>query len=192
MVPLPGCDPRGGSEESDRIKRAMEAMLKKPVVVPAPGEDRLLARLSSELISLLQEPNPGRRAMVIKLIEGGKFLEHGLDGDEVVAFNTSIDLWTRHGKPAALLVRSPDGFPGAASLGLRCTAPPRWLPITAILDDGQRQTRHVFWKAGVKQVSLPQVPSGSRRLFIITTDRTFRTSDERRLGVQLSAAWAPR
>ena len=190
---LDGCKSKKDRKDIDRVKEKLKAMLKKPVDMHTARVDKVRAKLSKELSALLKKPDAKRRAALIKIIEGGDTLKARLLGDEIIAVNTSIDLWITDGKPAGVLVTNTGEQPLVAQLSLGCGAPPQRLPITVTMDDGKKKTKYVFKEANHLKVVFPPVPAKSKRLFIINTDKTWTpgTHDKRRLGVRFSAPLQP-
>ena len=192
-VALEGCKSKKDGKDIKKIQNALKKLLKNPVDMHTARVDKVRAKMSKELSALLKKNDPARRAKLIKLIEGGDTLKARLLGDEIVAVNTSIDLWITDGKPAGVLVTNTGKQPMVAQLSLGCGAPPQRLPITVTMDDGKKKTKYVFKEANHIKVIFPAVPSKSKRLFIINTDKTWTpgTHDKRRLGVRFSAPLQP-
>ena len=109
-------------------------------------------------------------------------------GGRVVALGLTGDFWTTDGNPAYLTVAAPEDRPDRHEFWLSCGADGDVLPLTATIDDGSRQVRHVFREPARVRISLPEVPSGASRLFVVKADKTWvppSGKDTRRLGVRI-------
>ena len=198
---LAGCRCKSSQDKKDikEIKDKLNKLLKDPKDMHSSRMDKLKTELSKELGALLKKPDAKRRAKLIKKIEkmeskgGLDLLKRRLMADEIMAINISIDLWTVDGAPAGLLVNNTGVDPLSPQLNISCGAPPKAYPITATLEDGVKQHKHVFKGMGHKLITLPPVPAKSKRLFIITTDKTWTpgTHDKRKLGLRFSVPLRP-
>jgi len=109
-------------------------------------------------------------------------------GGRIVALGLTGDFWTVDGKPAYLAVTAPKGRSGRNQIWLSCDATGDALPLTATIDDGTREVRHTFREAARIRITLPDLSSGTRRLFVVKTDKTWVPEggkDTRRLGVRI-------
>lgn len=109
-------------------------------------------------------------------------------GGRIVALGLTSDFWTVDGKPAYLAVTAPKGRSGRDQIWLSCYATGDALPLTATIYDGNREVRHTFREATRIKITLPEVSSGTCRLFVVRTDKTWVPEggkDTRRLGVRI-------
>ncbi|WP_373497793.1 hypothetical protein [Desulfococcus sp.] len=109
-------------------------------------------------------------------------------GGRIVALGLTVDLWTTDGNPAYLAVAAPEDRPDRHEFWLSCDASGDALPITATIDGGGRQVRHTFREPSRVRITLPEVPSGVSRLFVVRADKTWVPpggKDTRRLGVRI-------
>ena len=189
---LGGCKTKKNNDVTI-IKNKLKTLLDNPVDMHTARVDKIRAKLSKDLAAEMKKSDPKRRARLIKTIEEPDTLKAKLLGDDIVAVNTSIDLWITDGKPAGVLVTNTGSEPMTAQLSLGCGAPPARLPITVTVDDGKKTTKYVFKEANQIKVVFPPVPAQSKRLFIVHADKTWTpgTHDKRRLGVRFSAPLQP-
>ena len=94
-------------------------------------------------------------------------------GGRVIALGLTGDFWTTDGNPAYLTVAAPEDRPDRHEIWLSCDADGDVLPLTATIDDGSRQVRHVFREPARVRISLPEVPSGASRIFVVKADKTW-------------------
>ena len=146
------------------------------------------------LANLRRKPDAYIRVKLAEVVATESFpgkLE--LLGDLVVAVGLTGDRWTESDNPAALVVTNTFDDPVVPRVSLGCHAAPDELPITATVDDGQNLRDITFDEPGIKQVDFTPVPHHSRRLFMITTDKTWTpgNGDDRQLGVQLQVSAVP-
>lgn len=170
-----------GSGKRDDAERLAEAFFG--------GGNREKDILAVLLAGIAENGNAALRPSLAEAVKASPVLDkiEFADG-RIVAVGLTGDFWTADGKPAYLVVAAPDGRPGRHQLWLSCGAPVGALPLTAIIDDGTRQVRHTFREAARIKVALPEVPSGTRRLFVVKTDKSWVPSggeDMRRLGVRV-------
>ena len=165
-----------------------------------PGTDRkeklgvrITNPLDSAIRSLLIHSNPAKRARVVEDLFTMKIELINLLGDMVLAVGLSGDRWTQDSEPAGIAVNNPGKEPLSLQLILSCGAPNTVLPLTAVIDDGRTKLKKVFTHQGSQVVSLPAVPAGSKRLFIISTDKSWTpgTHDKRLLGVNVNLSVVP-
>ena len=154
---------------------------------------RITHSLDYTLRSLLKKPNPARRAKLAGELLDDVVEKTMLFGDNVVSVGLSGDRWTVAGEPAGLAMRNDFSVPFPLQLFISCGAAPKDLPITAIIDDGTEKKRVVFKNAGAQLVNLTPLPSGQKRLYIITTDKSWTpaTHDKRWLGVNVGISLRP-
>ncbi len=154
---------------------------------------RITNSLDYTLRSLLKRPNPTRRTKLVDEILDEVVEKTFLFGDNVVSVGLSGDRWTVSGEPAGIAIRNDFTMTFPLQLFISCGAPTKDMPVTAIIDDGTDKTRIVFKNPGAKLVDLKSLPSGSKKLFIITTDKTWTpgTHDKRMLGVNVGIVLAP-
>ena len=106
---------------------------------------------------------------------------------DVVAFGLSSDGWTRGTRRAALLVVNDRPVASELVVAIACGAGPDDLPVTVTLLGRDHRSRLAFEQAGRQRLTLPSVPAGERRLFILFADRDWQAQSgrSRRLGVQV-------
>ena len=154
---------------------------------------RITHSLDYTLRSLLKRPNPVRRAKLATDLLDDVVEKTLLFGDNVVSVGLSGDRWTVAGEPAGIAVRNDFSIAFPLQLFISCGAKPKDLPITAIIDDGTEKKRVVFKNPGAQLVDIKPLPSGEKRLYIITTDKTWTpaTHDKRWLGVNIGISLRP-
>ena len=163
---------------------------------PGEGDDRQLGvivdglqrSLSGTLESLQGNPHSRTRDWALATV-----LAHEermtLEDERVQAVGLSGDQWTLNGEPAGLAIENPaEDRDLVLDLNLTCHASPDELPITAVVDDGEEKKEYRFQEAGSRMVTLAPVPAGTKRLFIVSTDKTWSPgteTDDRVLGVRV-------
>ncbi len=161
---------------------------------PGPGDPRQLGvsvnvSPSWTLGQLMRKPDAYIRVKLAEVIANepvtGKV---ELLGGLIMAVGLTRDRWTEGDEPAALVVTNSLDTALVPELRVGCHAGPDELPLTATVDDGQEPLIITFDQPGEREVALTPVPRHSRRLFIISTDRTWTpgSSDPRQLGVSLT------
>ncbi len=141
------------------------------------------------LEALLEKPDDKRRAKLRDEIFREAFAgKLRLLGNQIVAAGLSLDHWTQGGVPAALVFTNYDDREVAPELVFSCHAADEEMPVTVLIEDGQRQRKYVFERPGSKQITLSPVAPHTKRLYIVTTDKTWSPGpgDPRRLGVGIS------
>ena len=154
---------------------------------------RITHSLDYTLRSLLKKPNADRRAKLTTDLLDDVVEKTMLLGDSVVSVGLSGDRWTVSGEPAGIAIRNDFSVEFPLQLFVSCGAKAKDLPITAIIDDGQEKKRVVFRNPGAQLINLKALPVGGKRLYIITTDKTWTpaTHDKRWLGVNVGIALGP-
>ncbi len=160
---------------------------------PGPGDPRRLGvgvHISPEwtLRALQEKPDAYIRVKLAEVIANepiaGKL---NLLSDFFVAVGLTGDHWTQGEAPAALVITNVYDQELTPQLALSCNAGKGEVPLTVTIDDGQSTEQVAFTEAGLQRVTLAPVPQHSRRLFIISTDRTWSPGggDKRKLGVSV-------
>ncbi len=101
------------------------------------------------------------------------------------------DGWTSGGKPGAVVISNRSYKTAWWELTLGCDAGAASLPITALVDDGEKPITARFLKAGDQRVVLSPIAPYSRKLYLITTDQSWTPTggtDRRLLGVRITSA----
>ena len=152
---------------------------------------------TSILEALLEKPDAQRRAKLRDEIFREAFAgKMRLLGNQIVAAGLSLDHWTQGGVPAALVFTNYDDREVSPELVFSCHASDEELPVTVLIEDGQRQRKYVFEQPESRQIALSPVSPHTKRLYIVTTDRTWSPGpgDPRRLGVgiNISPSWTLR
>ncbi len=105
------------------------------------------------------------------------------------ALELTPDGWTSDGNPGALVITNRGHAAARWKLVLGCDAPPRSLPLTAVVDDGEKQREVPFSQPGEVTLPLAPVRSFTRRLVVVSTKDRWWTpgtaTDSRKLGVRL-------
>ncbi len=107
---------------------------------------------------------------------------------EVVALGFTADFWTLDGAPGYLAVRGLPDRPCVRELWAECYAAPGYMPVTVTMKDDVHEVVHVFRKPGRVLLTLPAIPPGEDRIFVVRTDKTWTPKgdrDKRRLGVRI-------
>ena len=194
MVAFSGCKSQEKEKEIAKIKKNLKAMLKNPVDMHAARLDEAQQRFSEQLATLMKKPDEKLRAKVLKeIVEEADSLKVRLFGDEIVAVGISPDNWTVNGEPAGFLISNPDDVPLKAKMMISTGAPPETYPLSLVVMDGAKKETVVFKEMGGQEVTFPEVPAKSKRLFIVDTDKTWTpgTHDKRKLGVRFSVSMQP-
>jgi len=154
---------------------------------------RITNPLDGTLRDLLGKPDAARRAKLIDDMLNMQVDKLNILGDLVVAIGLSGDRWTLDGEPAGLAVRNAGKQPLALKVTLSCGVTEADGPVVAIVDDGMNEQKVVFKHASSQSVLLSSIPPGGKRLYIITTDKTWTpgTHDHRRLGVNVGITLGP-
>jgi len=151
---------------------------------------RITSPIDGGLRSLLNKPDAKRRAKLLDDLFRLKVDRINMLGEVVVAVGLSGDRWTVGGEPAGIAVDNWSKRALRLELKVGCGAHTKAvLPITAIIEDGKQKQKKVFNSPGETKVTLPPVPPGTKRLFIVTTDKTWTpgTHDKRWLGINVEA-----
>jgi len=108
-------------------------------------------------------------------------------GTHLTAFGLAPDGWTRGQRPAALIVFNDKQTEAELLIGVSCGADPSNLPLTASFLTFQDRTDLTFENSGRHRLTLPSVPPGQHKLFVVSTDREWLShgSPPRRLGAQV-------
>ena len=148
---------------------------------------RITSPLDGSIRALLWKNDPKLRASVLEDLFNLKVEKLDILGDLAVAIGLSGDRWTVDGQPAALALANPGDKPMIPKVNLSCGATGDQAPITAIVDDGVSKKRVTFKTPGAQEVALSPVAPGKKKLYIITTDKTWTpgTHDHRMLGVNV-------
>ena len=149
------------------------------------------------LETLLQTPDKQVRGKLRDEIAREAFAgKMRLLGNQIVAAGLSLDHWTMGGVPAALVFTNYDDREVAPQLVFSCHAGEDELPVTVIIEDGQRLREYLFEEPGSRQIALSAVSPHTKRLYIVSSDKTWSPGpgDPRRLGVgiNISPEWTLR
>jgi len=140
------------------------------------------------LRSLQQKPDAYIRVKLAEVIANESIAgKVELLSDFIIAVGLTGDHWTMDHAPAAVVVTNVHDQEVVPKLVLGCNAGPDVLPLTASIDDGQSVQELVYEQPGNKLLTLKPVPQHSRRLYIISTDKTWSPGggDKRELGVSV-------
>jgi len=142
----------------------------------------------AQLRALLLASDDVYRAKLVEfIVKAARAKKLTLAAGKAVAMGLTGDHWTEGTAPAAVVITNRGYSPASWELSLGCDATQEDLPLTAIIDEGQRKRPVTITRSGVHKIKLPPVQPYTRRLFILTTDKTWTPgpSDPRRLGVRL-------
>lgn len=153
---------------------------------------RLSLATSGLLRGLLAGRNPGdeyyRSALAERIWARALPRTRELKGAPAVAVELSPDGWTLDGNPGAVVITNRANTSRRFKLVVGCDAPLESLPLTAVVDDGQRRREIPFIQAGEVTVPLAPVLPFTRRLVVVSTNRYWTPGtdvDSRKLGVRL-------
>jgi len=139
--------------------------------------------------SLLVSRDPERRAKITNEIARESFPgKRRLLGNQTVAAGLSLDHWTQDGIPAGVVYTNYEENEVSPELLFACHASPAELPLALVIEDGRRTREHLFLEPGVQSITLPPVGPHAKRLYIITTNKTWSPGpgDPRVLGVSVN------
>lgn len=142
----------------------------------------------AQLRALLLASDDVYRAKLVEfIIKAPRAKKLTLAAGQVMAMGLTGDRWTEGTAPAAVVISNRGYRPATWELSLGCDATDADLPLIVIIDHGQRKQRVPITRSGTHTVKLPPVQPYTRRLFILTTDKTWTPGpgDPRRLGVRL-------
>jgi hypothetical protein len=144
--------------------------------------------LGERIAELRSDRDPGERDRVLEAILSDPAVERRVvGGSGMIAVGVTWDRWTRGESPAALVVENSGSEPATPTLGLAVWAGSDRYPITVFVEDGDGTHRHTFERRGKRRIELAPVAGGSRRLYLIWSDKSWSPGarDPRTLGVQL-------
>lgn len=145
--------------------------------------------LHRELSRLRYTPDPkGRRKVALSIADDPRSDGRFLDGENTTVFGTAWDMWTYGTQPAGVVVRNPSDQPIEPVIRLATWAAMDNYPIRVSWEDGDDISHYQFTRRQVHSVILAPVPSRSKRLYIIWSEKAWQSEDERTLGVQIHAA----
>ncbi|MDM8554077.1 hypothetical protein QUF75_05045 [Desulfococcaceae bacterium HSG7] len=153
--------------------------------------DRQWSTISILLYDLLQNPKSKYREKLIHALKEESIPnKRVLEGGLITAVGFTSGGWTLDGKPGFLLIHGHPDKGLIQRLWLACYADKKSLPITATLEDSFHKITHTFHKSGKTMVTLPEIPAGEIKLFIVRTDKSWvpKSKDNRKLGVRLMIA----
>ena len=146
---------------------------------------------------LLEDPDKATRSRLCDELAREAFADKArLLGNQVVAAGLSPDHWTEDGAPAVLVYTNYDEQEVTPELVFACHAGPDVGPVKMVIEDGQRRREYTFEEPGSKAITLTPVAPHSKKLYIISADRTWSPGpgDPRQLGVSInvSPSWTLR
>lgn len=191
LVVAPGCKckPDKADSKVDQIKKNLAHAASGPVgKVPPRPAPQLKQPFTDTLNAALQKPDAAGRARLIRsILAAPANFRTNLLGEDITAVGLSPDKWSTGGEPAGVLVINNSDKPVSYEMQLGCYAPPKTYPVTTTVDDGKQKHKVVFKAIGTLGLTLATVPAKSKRLFIISPDKSWTpgTHDRRKLGVRV-------
>lgn len=146
-------------------------------------------KYSPRLTALMEQNDPQQRLALIDAISKepakGKIQ---LFSSYIEAVGLSPDFWTMNMKPAAIVVHNPDERGVTYGLKLECHIPSHLPPVSAFLEANGVKRQIGFKGKDRIKILLPMVPAKSKRLFLLTTDKSWSPGgkDRRNLGVRVT------
>lgn len=147
----------------------------------------------AQLAALLSREEPAARAALARRLTSTPVPgQVRLLGRQVVALGISRDQWTMGLGPAAVAVHNTSKRPMSPPLVLASNPAVEGEPVKATIHDGQRPQVLVFRGSATLRPVLSAIPPGGRRLYTITTNRTWQPGvhDRRPLGVRVGLSLA--